>query len=823
MKHLNKILSIIITLVMFVGILPMTEISKQVLPAFFLTAEAAYASTRLSITGVWDGVYIGHSSGDIARERSISLNIFSCDTNGFFEGVATIDNGDIGSYAFTGVIDYETMKFGFKGNKWIVCKDDNFRFSDFDGIIFENSMTGTVGGNIERTFRINKTSEEYTSYSIDIKNIPKFWEGEYDGHSDGTTVRRIISINISDIDAEGNATGTAVISPSEKADAYYGANGSYCFSAYIDSKFGTISFQGKDWIEFPVNQYRSFDNFSFVKLNGRIINDSNASISGYSEDGIWQMSAVKDSYSVDSGFKLLRDNNNFIHEADSFPEDKPFYINNYYLGVLKNYCTPSEYTNIKEMINSKTFGGSCYGIACSMGALFNNNISISEITDGAEDCYYKLNNPRDNEKFASAINCYQFSQFTTSCGIRNISVAYTLNPTLIQRLLHFEGYYHALSPFLKKLVECASSGDAYILCYIYSGGGHAVVVTGCERDNDQYKVKIYDENSYDENSYGDFIYMTISSDFSTFSLIDANGKKINKKTFKSMYLIDLDDVPLISKKSQDDTDGTGNVTSITVDSETSYEIKSDDNTMSISYADGEFSGDMTIASISPIIYSTTDGNDNNVGYTFSTTENRGFVIEVNSLDADITIQNDEYYTRVEGNGIDQIEYNTDGTISLSGDDYSFDVTMSSKDLIDENEYGLGSVSGIAADEVSIASDGQNIIAKSDSTISDVKTQIYTWNGVVSESLGSTNFVNLNTYSNNSNISSVIIGDVNGDGKVTASDARLVLRYSARLEAFTDEQISIADVDMSGIVTAADARYILRYSAKLESSLPVKNQ
>ena len=59
------------------------------------------------------------------------------------------------------------------------------------------------------------------------------------------------------------------------------------------------------------------------------------------------------------------------------------------------------------------------------------------------------------------------------------------------------------------------------------------------------------------------------------------------------------------------------------------------------------------------------------------------------------------------------------------------------------------------------------------------------------------------------------GDINGDGKVQASDARLALRASAKLENLSDEQLKSADVIANGEVTAADARSILRVSAKID--------
>ena len=67
---------------------------------------------------------------------------------------------------------------------------------------------------------------------------------------------------------------------------------------------------------------------------------------------------------------------------------------------------------------------------------------------------------------------------------------------------------------------------------------------------------------------------------------------------------------------------------------------------------------------------------------------------------------------------------------------------------------------------------------------------------------------------------VLTGDADGDGSVTAGDARLVLRASVGLEK-TD--LARMDADGDGAVRASDARLVLRYSVGLESALPVKNE
>ncbi len=61
-----------------------------------------------------------------------------------------------------------------------------------------------------------------------------------------------------------------------------------------------------------------------------------------------------------------------------------------------------------------------------------------------------------------------------------------------------------------------------------------------------------------------------------------------------------------------------------------------------------------------------------------------------------------------------------------------------------------------------------------------------------------------------------IGDIDSNGKITAADARLVLRASVGLEKFTPGQTTAGDIDKNKKITAADARLILRASVGLEN-------
>lgn len=58
------------------------------------------------------------------------------------------------------------------------------------------------------------------------------------------------------------------------------------------------------------------------------------------------------------------------------------------------------------------------------------------------------------------------------------------------------------------------------------------------------------------------------------------------------------------------------------------------------------------------------------------------------------------------------------------------------------------------------------------------------------------------------------GDVNGDGKITATDARLTLRMATKLDKYTEADVLVADANGDGKISATDARLVLRVGARL---------
>ena len=75
-------------------------------------------------------------------------------------------------------------------------------------------------------------------------------------------------------------------------------------------------------------------------------------------------------------------------------------------------------------------------------------------------------------------------------------------------------------------------------------------------------------------------------------------------------------------------------------------------------------------------------------------------------------------------------------------------------------------------------------------------------------------IDIDTVNPENRINSVF-GDVDSDYKITAADARYVLRVAAKLEKVNEINLGIADIDGDKRITSADARKILRVCANLE--------
>ncbi|MCD7828714.1 MAG: hypothetical protein LUG85_09315 [Clostridiales bacterium] len=62
---------------------------------------------------------------------------------------------------------------------------------------------------------------------------------------------------------------------------------------------------------------------------------------------------------------------------------------------------------------------------------------------------------------------------------------------------------------------------------------------------------------------------------------------------------------------------------------------------------------------------------------------------------------------------------------------------------------------------------------------------------------------------------IVPSDVDGNGKITAADARITLRTAAQLDTLDGVYVIAADFDADSAIKPSDARSILRVAAKLD--------
>ena len=61
---------------------------------------------------------------------------------------------------------------------------------------------------------------------------------------------------------------------------------------------------------------------------------------------------------------------------------------------------------------------------------------------------------------------------------------------------------------------------------------------------------------------------------------------------------------------------------------------------------------------------------------------------------------------------------------------------------------------------------------------------------------------------------VMIGDIDGNGRITIEDVTLVQKFIAELETFDQRQTVAADTNGDGMITIEDATMIQKYIAEL---------
>ena len=779
----------------FSGISPLYEVSSFI----EVSAEEQTENQAESVilTGSWEGTYTGHN-GSTKIERKIKLNIFKQE-EGRFVGSATIDEGENGSYYLKGTIDTESGDLFFKGEEWIL-NPSNFSFGEFKGKIDENGdFTGTVDGSDDKPFTLKKTSDEFTDSSISLENIPTDWIGEYDGKHNSATVRRNYEFHIKEVNEDGSFNGIAVLSPSDKAEAKYGASGSYNFKGNIDTETGHIHMQGNEWIDYPIG----YDNFDFIELYGTL-SPEDGTIKGGTERGIWDMQVIDfTKVKTASSFTLGKDNNSFSHsnskkDISGFEGYDNYYINDEYYKKLTNSLEKGEKDRIDATINSK-WGGSCYGIATTMGLAFEGKIDIDDINSNSAESYYLMSYPKNDDKLISSINYYQLTQLLDRCSKDKISISNTYGGTIFNDLKNWSADNDSLSIFLKTLVRSCNNDHVNMLCMGYkngflSTGGHSILVTGSRFDEaaQEYVVELYDENSVgEEEAKGKFTEMRIKKDYSDFKLYEPNGDVIDKSNYRSFALIDwekMHDVILDEKPADDGR------TTLTIKFSDLIRIESE-NGKYIEYDGESFKGDMNIYGVDDL----TGENDPNGCISFITDNSDNFFITKANGSVDLEVSSAKGYMSIEGTGITGAELSEANGIKVEGKNIDFDAALSN---YGENSRAANviKVSGKSEGNFDINRDeNKDITVKADKPIKDGTLTYIRDTKTKNVKLDDTATAKINSELPVGSLT----GDADLDDNINVKDIALMASHIKGIKPLSQEQFAAADTDHNSNINVKD--------------------
>lgn len=781
----------------FSGVSPIYEIGSYI-------EVSAEETVSISMLGTWEGTYQGHK-GSTVIERKIALEIFK-QTDGTFLGKATVDDGENGSYYLEGTIG-EDGEVTFRGNEWIT-NPSNFTFAEMIGKIDENGdFVGLVDGEESKNISLKKTSDNYTDSSVSLADIPTDWIGEYDGHHNSVTVRRNYEFHIREINEDGSFNGVAVLSPSDKAEARYGATGSYYFAGNIDPETGHIQMQGNEWIDYPIG----YDNFNFVELYGTV-SPKDGTIKGGTERGIWDMSVIDyTKVKTASSFNLGEDNNSFVHSSNKdkwenagFAGFDNYYINDEFYEKLTKGLEKGEKDRIDSEINHK-WGGSCYGIAMTMGLVFEGKIDLEDITEGTPENYYLMSYPKDDDELISSINYYQLSQYLDRCSKDKISISTAYRSGFFGHLSNWQAENDSLSVFLKALVQSCNNDHVNVLSMghktgLLSRSGHAVLVTGSrfDEDTDEYVIDIYDENSVGDDAderQGKFTEMRIKKDYSDFTLYEPNGDVINKSNYRSFALIDwnkLNDV-ILDENPKDD-----GKTTLTIKFSDLIRIEAANGSY-LEYDGEEFTGNMKIYGINDLA-----GDDDSESIISVITDNSdSFTITKAGSTVDMDVCSAKGYMSLSGSGITGAELSEKNGINISGKDMTFEASLSNYSDASRAANVIG-ISGKSAADVNITRDeNKDISIKADKTVTDGQITYIKGNDTKTVSLEKKTSVDIN-----SDVPvGVMMGDANLDDDINVTDISVTASHIKGIKPLDKDQQEAADVSSDGELTVTDIAMI----------------
>jgi len=572
--------------------------------------------------------------------------------------------------------------------------------------------------------------------------------------------------------------------------------------------------QGDHSVPFAEN-----DGFSF---NGIIHGFADSTAQAFAEAHNYTFAVIGE-----KKFDPLVDGNSFTHNDvnnnDGFYEctNYQFHDNDYKENLKIIHALDEK--EINKYCDRK-WGGSCYGIAKTIILQCTNKIDVTELSHSQAENFYQMERPCENDEFLDTINYYFMTQYSRTqdasltfyCKIWPVSIAtkvssYTINlHDTLKTIVNYTS--NADHPYLLNLNYYKQSG------LIPDATGHSLVTTECCFDDSEncYIVKLFDCNRP-----GKFIPMLISSDFNKFGFTDSHG--INVGNWASGY--NYTSIELVNpiKYSASGLPNNANplVRAANENNHSSYYTDPDeDHTLTLELsaqaaflltdADGKYlrydgdntEGTMECSSLKLIPNAERSIFQLTVPYSDSfTLENLGKQISFAISGADTLLSLDE--ASISGAVFDL----TENSIQINKSTGSYIAYLPPA----KEDGTLVRITGTAKGNVTFSAENGTVNVAADNPMTNVTVKSLTLNENRIYSAVSSDELTITAGEDGALSSEQIcdIGDVNGDGVLSAEDAEMLLNYLLGDPNASFRNFRAADCDDNGRINAADLTLLKR--------------
>lgn len=370
------------------------------------------------------------------------------------------------------------------------------------------------------------------------------------------------------------------------------------------------------------------------------------------------------------------DNNSFRHSKyNTDPRNGFVGIKHYPISSksLKNKLL--SFTNdkkkINKYINKKKWGGSCYGIAATMGLAFVSKLPYVNL----KTCYYRMPLPCEDTGFLDLINYYQLSQYTNVYERFNYTY---YNPSF--NSIDNSSDFSDLSQFFDCLIETVKNYQIAQFSYGYNGGhGHSVIAYDYYTKSDgSYVIKLYDENIFDD------VVLRVSSNKEIFSFKPSNEDVINNSNYKYLSCYNIWDYNVIENNKNnllavtDKDDDIGSSYSITVLDQDFTVVDGEGKTLSMK--NGTLKSEIEVIDICSTVLN--DDEKTEYTITLSGTPNISYYTEGKT---ELSLYSDNEHFSITSDNLERVDVNLGKSATISGDNASYEVAFGFNES-DDNLY-----------------------------------------------------------------------------------------------------------------------------------------